>query len=190
MSDLDLSRRAALGLMAGTVVVAAAPPVAATLAATPAALPEAAAAVVAEDATPWMWWSTRHGFEHFDGPYGSRDEAVAAAEELYGDHAAIEVVEAHQQAHPSVAMLFEGRTLLEHFNDLAFESGYSGELNPEDDPWSSVPEADFDDLAERLNAAARAWFVERDISRKMSIWCFQGQRNKEVIAGTALRNDP
>lgn len=183
MSELDVSRRSLLKVATGAAVVAtvggAAPVMAAPV--------EAMEATVTElPANNWMWYAAREGAEAFNGPYGSREEAIACFTEehttLEGEPPpSFEIVEAHQDASPRYAAVFDGWDIGERLIDCILEQSDNGELHPEDCPWETVPQEDWDNLAERLNNAARAWFVERNISKKMNVWCFQGQRNREVI---------
>jgi ABC-type glycerol-3-phosphate transport system substrate-binding protein len=183
MSEMDMSRRSLLKTAAGVAVVASmgsAAPVAAAPAET------AAAAVSAPLEHNWMWYAAREGGEVFNGPYGSREEAIACFTEehtsLEGEPPpSFEIVEAHQDVSPEWAAIFDDWNIGGRLAELVSEQSDDTELNPEEDPLETVPQEDWNDLAERLNTAARAWFVERGISKKMNVWCFQGQRNREVI---------
>ena len=182
MSEFDLSRRAALGLGVGAVVAAVVPP---APAAATAAAPEIITATITPTGPNWRWWAGTPGADSFSGPYSSREEAIEHFASEYTEvneepPAKIEVIEAHQDVSPEWTKVFDGDDLKSYFEER-INNQENMELNPEEDPWVTVPVEDFNDLAERLNAAARAWFVEREISKKMSVWCFQGQRNFEVV---------
>lgn len=183
MSELDLSRRSALGLGVGAVVAAVVPP---APAAATAAAPEAITATLTASTDPnWRWWAGTPGADNFSGPYNTRQEAIDVFFDDFVDvneepPVKIEVIEAHQDVSPEWAKVFDVDNLKSYFEEQISNQD-TGELNPEENPWETVPVEDFNDLAERLNAAAKAWFVEREISKKMTVWCFQGQRNFEVI---------
>lgn len=163
-----------------TAAASAAPlvptPAAAEAVATPA-VPIAAPLV--EPPPVWKWYSGPIGAdwcsgETYEGPFETREAALAYA--IADEHE--EIVEAHNTVMACALQVFDGGDLRDRMIEAVDESE---EFNPDGSVWETVPQEEFDDLAKRLNAATRAWFIERGIAGKMNVWFFQGVRNRETV---------
>lgn len=173
-----MNRRGFLVTAAGMSAAVVAPiAVAAPVAAAEAVAELPAAAALAEKAKNWSWWAGPYDFDdYFDGPFDTREQALAAAEENgYG-----EIMEAYVDFDETIVAMFNADDLRDYACDR-FEEYASEELNHEGDCWNRVTDDDWRDLGEKMNAAAMAWFVERKIQKKMYVTQFQGWRNREEI---------
>jgi len=123
-----------------------------------------------EVATKWEWWSGYDG-EHYNGPFGSRAQAIA---ELDGDDGYI--VEARQD--PVMLSYFvDAESLIDAANEGAVDCRMT---NEDGDPIFDPSVDDLADLQARLKSACDEWQAVRGLV--FVPWAFTEMRNKERVA--------
>lgn len=115
----------------------------------------------------WFWWSSTDE-EHFDGPFKTRDAAIA---NLDGDLGW--VCEAHQSP-LRLALYVDVETLLENAEDTASDLS-----NEDGDPIFDPSPEQTADLQARIKRACDEWQDAHGI--QFIPWSFTDIRNKESI---------
>lgn len=176
MSETKVSRRAFIGgaIVSPAIVMAAAQP---------------AASVVIES-TPqfapidpdWRWWAG-------DGEYYRESfDTFEAAMEYARSEGCKEVIRAHQTVMRCPIEFTDSDVFdaMEKADDGTNEPG----ISEDGDAFSRVGDDDIQDLVDRLNAAAKAWFHERGIGSKLQVYYFQEVTDRTSVEAGNAANTP
>lgn len=125
-----------------------------------------------DTANAQWWWS--HDDERFDGPFNTREAAIAEAEVSFGTDDGFYICQATKSAE-KLSGHFDAADLIERANDESAE--FMGE---DGDPLFD-PNADQEaDLQEIVRAAIDAWQEKHKLV--FTQWCFDWQGRSEWIS--------
>jgi len=124
----------------------------------------------ANDTAPW-WYSFDD--ERFQGPFDTREAAIAEGEDYY-DPDGFYICQATQSATLRLADFIEVDDLIERANDCAYDLG-----DPDGSPLFDPKTEDTKDLLITLRAAVNEWQDRRGIVFKP--WAFTWQGRSEWV---------
>lgn len=118
----------------------------------------------------WKWWAGDG--EHYGDSFSTFEQAMEFARR----EGCSTVIRAHQDVLYCPLDFTDEDVFraMERAEDGTNEPG----LSEDGDAFERVGEEDINDLVRRLNAAADAWFHEREINKKLQVYYFQGVANE------------
>jgi hypothetical protein len=119
----------------------------------------------------WKWYSGSNEEEFSDGPFDTREQAIAALDGYAG------FVVLARKVPLRLSGYFDADTFLENAEDAAHDA-----CNEDGDPVFDISSDQQEDLQARIRAAIEAWQYAHNLT--FMPWAFNGTKNLERIGET------